>query len=174
MIIKIDRNALMLKMREANITDAAIGRTFDISRERVRQILGNGGTYGKWNEDKVDNAKKMFEDGNDLISIGKAIEISDSQVRERLLSLYSRSEWVKIKHLRKKRFSQIACEQRHNEIKSRIMAFKSTLNGNGAKPTDLMRYNRSLYCVANMMQPWDKWCEECGIENKRVGRHASR
>ena len=173
MIIKIDRNALMLKMREANIEDSNIGHVFDISRKRVGQLLGPNGRYGKWTEDTVDIAKRMFEDGNDLVSIGKAIEISDGQVREKLLMLYSRAEWRKIKRFRKKKFSEVTRELRHDELKNRILEFKSTLNGNGAKPTDLMRYNRSLYCVANMMQPWDKWCEECGIENKRVGRHES-
>ncbi len=174
MDIKIDRNALMLKMREAGIDNSKIGRVVDISRERVRQLIGNTGNYHKWTDDNIDTAKKMFEEGANFDNIGLVVGISDTQVRDKLLSLYSNSEWVKIKHLRRKKIGERMSIERDASIKARLMEFKSTLNGSGARPIELMRYSRSLYAVANMVKPVEQWFEECGIECKRVGRNASR
>ena len=168
------RKAFMLKMREANIEDSKIGRVFDISRQRVGQLLGPNGNYGKWTEDNVDLIKQMFENGDDMHSISMAVESSDTRVRDKLLTLYSRSEWVRIKHLRHAKISEWMFVERDASIKARLIEFKSTLNGNIARPIELMRYSRSLYSVANMVKPVEQWFEECGIECKRVERNASR
>lgn len=168
-----EREALMLRMRKANIEDSKIGKVFGISRQRIGQLLGLNRHYHKWTEDKTDTAKKMFEDGRDFDTIGLTIGISDSCVRDKLKSIYTRAEWVKVKRLRRKITGAQMAIERDASIKSRILEFKSTLNGNGARPIELMRYSRSLYAVANMAKPVEQWFEECGIEYKRVGRHAN-
>lgn len=110
MITPEDRKAIMLRMREEKINNTAIGRVMGISRERVRQIIGNGSEGHRHIPPSVEEIVSLWESG----------EFSIPMLSRRLLVAQRTVEKMLVQHYGRKKFEKQARERKLKKTREEI------------------------------------------------------
>jgi biotin operon repressor len=123
-------------MADADIRNTQIAEVFDISDERVRQVIGNRGKYNLVdNPDVISRVMAELETtelSND--ALGEELNISGTIVRK-----------VAIAQLGKRGYEQVLRQRRHRRLVTQLKAFATSLNGSNVHPGDVMSYNYALH-----------------------------
>ena len=158
---KIDRNTLMAAMRREGIPDSVTAKVIGLSRERVRQILGNA------SDDKTawaahcsivfdrDELEREIRSGKHVAAIGEKFNVSGEFVSRKI------SEFGLLDVYREAKRAT-----RYKLLKDRLIEFAAHLKRLGRAEydtCDLIAYDTSLYSLASRTGYLVEWSRELGL-----------
>ena len=149
------RKDLMLKMREARISDTQIAKVFGVKRQRVGQILGPCGPAAQNDPELDDKICQMSLDGVPRLKIGHLLGLTERRVYAACMKL---SPEDKRKARRQRQFVK---------VKARLDIFAGSVTLGKFNTAMLMRYDAGLYQLATRLMTLDKWAEMYGLEYVR-------
>ena len=161
------RNSLMQRMKDAGCNYTQIGKVFNVSRERVRQILGVADLKPGENPKEIAAILDDFKNTDlPFREIGRRHGIHNSTANTIVHDNLSWDEVTEFTNLRRRR-----------RVLGRLSGFCKTLNGTKVcYPTDLMNYSLGLHHAVSI-RPNEEQIElfaELGIEyhpGVKTGRH---
>ena len=151
------RNSLMQRMKDAGCNYTQVGKVFNVSRERVRQILGVADLSVSDDPKRVTAILDDFKNSSmPFREIGRRNGVNYSWANRIVRDNLSWGEYAKFNGIRRRR-----------RILDRLSEFCKTLNGNKqCVPTDLMNYNLGLHHAISIRPNADQISlfAELGIE----------